>query len=200
MANQVVLLWLAALPLMASPGPAVLSVAGVGTAFGLRRALPYYGGIVAGTHAVMALIAAGVTSLILAEPALVGVLTGLACAYILYLAWKIASAPVGAVAVADRPAPGFLPGFLLAVSNPKAFAVFGALYSGHTVIAGDRLADTAAKLAALSLVIVAANLAWLLFGAGFARTLSRPAIGRAVNIAFAILLVASVALALLAPQ
>ena len=68
MANALILLWLAAFPLMGSPGPATLSLAGIGTAFGFRRGVPYLLGIVAGTTVVLMMIATGVTALILADP------------------------------------------------------------------------------------------------------------------------------------
>lgn len=187
-------LWLAAFPLMGSPGPATLSLAGIGSAFGVRQGLPYLAGIVLGTSGVLLMIAAGVTTLVLAVPGLVDVLVVLAGAYILYLAVKIATAPVGVRARATR-APAFVPGFLLAIANPKAFAAIGAVYSGRTV-ADTPLLDAAVKVAALVLVIVLVNAAWLAFGALFARLLAHPRLGRAVNILFAVMLVASLAAAL----
>lgn len=198
MADELLLLWLAAFPLMGSPGPATMSLAGLGTAFGFRRSLGYLVGIVAGTTVVLLMIATGVTALVLAQPILLTVLTLLAGVYILYLAWKIATAPVGPLAPRSAQAPAFVPGFGLAIANPKAFAAIGAVYAGHTVVADDLTADAVYKLAALALVIVVVNTAWLAFGAIFSRMLTHPAIGRAVNVIFAVMLVASVGFALLA--
>lgn len=65
LANALGLLWLAAFPLMGSPGPATLSLAGIGTAYGFRPGLPYLAGIVAGTTGVLLMIATGVTALML---------------------------------------------------------------------------------------------------------------------------------------
>ncbi|SBW12951.1 Amino acid efflux protein [uncultured Alphaproteobacteria bacterium] len=198
MADELLLLWLAAFPLMGSPGPATMSLAGLGTAFGFRRSLGYLVGIVAGTTVVLLMIATGVTALVLAQPILLTALTLLAGVYILYLAWKIATAPVGPLAPRSAQAPAFVPGFGLAIANPKAFAAIGAVYAGHTVVADDLAADAVYKLAALALVIVVVNTAWLAFGAIFSRMLTNPAIGRAVNVMFAVMLVASVGFALLA--
>jgi len=83
MSEDLLPLLLAALPLMGSPGPATLSLAAVGTAFGLRAGVPYLLGIIAGTHLVLVMIATGVTGLVLAEPALVWALTLVASGYIL---------------------------------------------------------------------------------------------------------------------
>jgi threonine/homoserine/homoserine lactone efflux protein len=44
-AENALLLLLAAFPLMGSPGPATLSLAATGSAFGLSRSLPYLAGI-----------------------------------------------------------------------------------------------------------------------------------------------------------
>lgn len=197
MLANLVLLWLAALPLMGSPGPATLSTAAVGASFGWSRGLPYLGGIVAGTATVLCLVASGVTAVVLAAPALATVITVVAAAYILYLAWRIATAPPLSKENTAAKAPAFPGGFLLAVANPKAFAAIGAVYAGHSVIEGDLAADAAVKIAALTLVIVLVNTVWLLFGTLVSRALHDPKKSRIANVTFAVLLVASVGLALL---
>jgi threonine/homoserine/homoserine lactone efflux protein len=197
MLANLVLLWLAALPLMGSPGPATLSTAAVGASFGARRGLPWLAGIVAGTAVVLGLIATGVTAAILALPALKAAITLLAAGYILYLAWRIATAPPLLQDAGAAKAPAFPGGFLLAVANPKAFAAIGAVYAGHSVVPGDLATDAALKIAALVPVIVLVNSVWLIFGTLVARALRDPRKSRIVNVIFAVLLVASVALALL---
>lgn len=197
MMGNLILLWLAALPLMGSPGPATMSLAAVGAAFGARAGLPWLAGIVAGTFGVLLLIASGVTGLILAQPMLVTAITVLAAAYILYLAWRIATAPVGAAAGGTARTPSFPGAFALAIANPKAFAAIGAVYAGHSVVPDTLLPDAAAKVAALTLVIVAVNATWLIFGSVLSAKLRDPRTGRIANIAFALMLIVSVALGLL---
>lgn len=197
MANDLLGLWLAAFPLMGSPGPATLSLAGIGTAYGFRQGVAYLSGIVLGTAVVLLLIASGVTAIILVQPLLVRLLTVLAAIYILYLTWKIAFAPVGVRAAKADEAPAVLPGLLLALANPKAFAAIGAVYAGQRLFENDILADTAAKVGALFFVIVVVNTAWLAFGSVFARLLGQPRLGRIANMSFAIMLIASVAVTLL---
>ena len=195
MENSLLLLWLAAFPLMGSPGPATISLAGIGTAFGVRRGLPYLGGIILGTFGVLLMIASGVTALILAEPALVTMLTAVAAIYILYLAWKIASAPVGVNTNGAEKTPAFSSGLLLALANPKAFAAIGAVYAGHTLLTDKLVMDGLAKISALTLVIVTVNSAWLFFGSSFSLLLSNPRSGRFANVIFALMLILSVAIA-----
>jgi threonine/homoserine/homoserine lactone efflux protein len=197
MLANLALLWLAALPLMGSPGPATLSTAAVGASFGAHRGLPWLAGIVAGTAVVLLLIASGVTAAILAVPALKTTITLLAATYILWLAWRIATAPPLSGDTAEAKAPAFPGGFLLAVANPKAFAAIGAVYAGHTVTPGDLAADAAVKIAALVPVIVLVNTVWLVFGTLVAKVLHDPQKSRIANVIFALLLVASVALAVL---
>ncbi len=197
MALALGLLWLAALPLMGSPGPATLSLAAIGAAFGARRGLGYLAGIVLGTTGVLLLVASGVTGLVLAVPALVWIVTFLAVAYIVYLAYRIATAPVVARQDAAVPAPSIGGGFLLAIANPKAFAAIGAVYSSHNVVPGNPIQDAAVKIAALVLVIILVNVAWLAFGAAFSAVLRDPRRGRAANVVFAVLLVVSVVIGVL---
>lgn len=197
MAGNLILLWLAALPLMGSPGPATMSLAAMGAAFGSRRGLSYLSGIVVGTFGVLVLIATGVTGLILARPALVTAITVLAAVYILYLAYRIATAPVVAEAGMATRAPSFYAGFLLAIANPKAYAAIGAVYSGNRLLQDDLMLDAMAKIGALAIVIIVVNSAWLLFGSALSSLLRDPGTGRIANIVFAVMLVGSVALALL---
>ncbi len=197
MAENTLLLLLAAFPLMGSPGPATLSLAATGSAFGLSRSLPYLTGIIAGTTGVLLMIAAGVGAVVLAVPGLAPIIVVLAACYILYLAYRIATAPVLGDASRDRPAPAMTGGLLLAIANPKAFAAIGAVYAGIVVVPGNALADAMWKIGALFAVILVVNTAWLILGASFSTLLRRPRIGRAANIGFAVLLVLSVAAAVL---
>ncbi|MCP4319850.1 MAG: LysE family translocator [Hyphomicrobiales bacterium] len=199
--SDLLLLWIAAFPLMGSPGPATLSLAAIGAAFGARSGLSYLAGIVAGTTVVLVMIATGVTGLILAQPVLVNVITVLAAAYILYLAYRIATAPVMAEHLAESRPPVFYNGFILAIANPKAFAAIGAVYSVYGLVPSNIMLDAIARIGALFFVIVVVNSCWLFFGSAFSSLLQHPVAGRIANITFAVLLVVSVALAVLvAPQ
>ena len=86
MVEPLILLLLAALPLMGSPGPATLSIAATGSVCGLVRGIPYLMGIVMGTSVVVVLIATGVTGLLFTIPGVLPILTLAALAYILFLA------------------------------------------------------------------------------------------------------------------
>jgi len=186
---------LAALALAGSPGPATLSLAATGAAFGAGRGMTYLAGIVVGMVLVMAAVAAGLVGLLMAVSGATSVLTVLAAAYFLYLAWRIAMAPPLADDHGGRPAPTFIAGIALSLVNPKGYAAMASLYSGF-VLLPDRLgADIAAKMTVLTLIIIAVNAGWLLAGAGLTRFFRDPCSNRMMNVGFAVLLVASVVLA-----
>ena len=182
---------------MGSPGPATLSLASFGSAYGVKPSVPYLGGIILGTFGVLLLIATGLTGLILAEPKITIVITILASLYILYLAYKIATAPLDVKSSDDISAPAFYSGFILAIANPKAFAAIGAVYSSRTLFEDSVFLDSSGKVLALLFVIIIVNTTWLIAGNLLSSVLNKPKQGRAINICFALLLLVSVGSALL---
>lgn len=186
---------LAALALTGSPGPATLSLTATGAAFGAGRGTAYLAGIVVGMVLVMAAVAAGLVGLLMAVPGATPAVTVLAAAYFLYLAWRIATAPPLTEDDGGRQAPSFVAGLALSLVNPKGYAAMAALYSGFVLVPGRMGADIAVKMTVLTLIIVAVNVAWLLAGAGLTRFFREPRSNRLINVAFAVLLVGSVALA-----
>lgn len=187
----------AAVALAGSPGPATLSLTATGAAFGARRGVAYLAGIVIGMIGVMAVVASGVVSILLAVPGATPIVAIAAGAYFVYLAFRIATAPpLRETASGQRP-PSFGAGLLLSLVNPKGYAAMAALYSGFALVPGRLMLDVVAKMTLLVLVMVLVNVAWLLAGAALTGLFREPRINRAINVAFAVLLVASVALALL---
>ena len=188
---------IAGLALAGSPGPSNISLAAVAAAFGPRRSLGYMAGIVLGMVLVMAVTASGVTGMVLAVPGATQLVTLLAAAYFAYLAWRIATAPPLSRDSGDRREPTFAAGLLLALVNPKGYAAMAALFSGF-VLLGDRVVlDAAAKLGVLAVIVLLVNVAWLYAGAALTRQFRDPRMSRVINVTFAVLLLASVALALL---
>ena len=182
---------IAAFALTGSPGPATLGLSAAAAAFGLRASLVLMTGIIVGVLVVFAVAAAGLTGLILAQPVLGPVVKALSVLYMLWLAWSIATAPPAGEG-APGAAPTFWGGIFLGVGNPKAYAAMAALASGFTLSTGSA-ADAAIKAAILLAVMIAVDLAWLLAGAALARAMRKPAWSRAINVTFALALLASVA-------
>jgi threonine/homoserine/homoserine lactone efflux protein len=187
---------LAALALCGSPGPATVSLAATGAAFGPRRGVAYMTGIDAGMVVVMSLTAAGVTGLVLAIPGAAPVVAVLAALYFVHLAWRIATAPPLQDTVQGSE-PSFMAGVLLSLINPKGYAAMAALFSGFALIRGRPELDAALKLGVLIVIVASVNAAWLFAGAALTRSFREPRTSRIINVTFAILLVASVAAAFL---
>ena len=188
---------IAALALAGSPGPGTLSLAAAGAAFGARRGLPYMIGIDVGMAGVITITVSGVVGLLLAVPGATPVVTALAGAYFLYLAYRIATAPPLTDGATGQSAPSFMAGVALSLVNPKGYAAMAALFSG-CVLVRERLAlDIALKCLVLAVIITSVNIAWLTLGAALTRFFRDPATNRIVNVTFAVLLIASVAVALL---
>jgi threonine/homoserine/homoserine lactone efflux protein len=192
--GSVVPLVVASLAIMGSPGPATISLAVAGSAYGLRRSLAYMLGIVVGTTLVLVAVATGITATLLAVPALRVVLIAVSAAYILWLAYHVATAPP--LGVRTAAAPSLAGGTLLGVANPKAWVAIAAVFASAR-LADGATTDAAAKVAVLSVMIVLIMAAWLIAGASFAPMLRDPRRARVVNIALAAALVGATALAVL---
>lgn len=188
---------LAGFALAGSPGPNTLSLAATGAAFGARRGLAYMAGLNVGMLAVMAVTASGLIGMLLAIPGAKPAITAAAAAYFVYLAWRIATAPPLGADAGDRRQPSFLAGVTLSLVNPKAYAAMAALFSGFVLVPGRVGPDVAAKIAALAVVIIVVNIAWLGSGAALTRVFRDPRASRALNLGFAALLLASVAFSLM---
>ena len=193
--QQLLALVLAASVVMGSPGPATISVTAIGAAFGLRNSLRYASGIILGTVAVLLVVATGVTAVLISMPGVAPVLAVASAAYILYLAYKIATAPPLAARDSGAVLPTFLGGFLLAVANPKAYVAIASVLAGSATAAGADALGVPARLAVLTLMIVAIHVLWLLAGAAFAQYLRQPLASRIINLVFAATLVVTTALA-----
>lgn len=188
---------LAGLALAGSPGPATLSLAATGAAFGARRGFGYMTGINLGMVGVMAITACGIVGLLLALPGAMPVVIGLSSAYFAYLAYRIATAPPLAKAGEPHRQPSFLAGVILSLVNPKGYAAMAALFSSFVLIERRLEMDVAVKIALLAVIIAAVNIAWLMMGAVLTRFFRDPRSNRVINLTFAVLLIASVGVALL---
>jgi threonine/homoserine/homoserine lactone efflux protein len=185
-----------ALAIMGSPGPATISLTAAGSAYGVRRSLAYLLGIVVGTTIVLVAVATGVTATLLTVPATEAVLIVVSAAYILWLAYHIATAPPLAAQTASAEAPSLVGGTLLGVANPKAWVAIAAVFTSAR-LAERASMDAAAKIVVLAAMIVVINTVWLIAGASLAPLLRDPRRARIVNVALAAALVGATALAVL---
>jgi threonine/homoserine/homoserine lactone efflux protein len=183
--------------LIITPGPGVLSTAGVGSGFGYRAGLAFVAGLWVGNNFVAALVISGVAAAALAVPWLRAVLLWGSALYLLWLAAKIAFAGARIAFIHSETAPGFWNGLALQPINPKAYAVNTALFSGFAFLPGALAAETAVKLAIFNAIWIPIHLAWLWAGVTLRRLDLAPGLQRIINMAMAAAMLAVVAIAVM---
>ncbi len=193
MPEAIAALVIATAALLGSPGPATLSLAAVAATSGVSRGLPYYVGILAGLLFAMLGAIAGLATVLGRWPQAGLVIQLLGATYILYVAWKIATAPtVTEDASKDIRHPGFRDGFILNILNAKAYAAFLALFSQFLLPIDNRVFAYLASATVCFGVAVIVDAAWLHAG-GFLQSIFRnPRSARLIRIVFGLLIVASV--------
>lgn len=191
-------LLLTSLALMGSPGPATISVAATAAAFGPKRAVRYMLGIILRTTSVLVIVASGLTGTVFAIPGAQPILIGAAALYILYLAYRIATAPPIVANGADTRPPSVAGGFFLAIANPKAYAAIGAVFASITVFEQSLAGDAVFKVVVLAIMVALINLVWLFVGALLSHLMGHPVWARVINGLFAAVLVFAMVVALLA--
>jgi threonine/homoserine/homoserine lactone efflux protein len=198
-AGAVGTLTFAALAIMGSPGPSTISLVGASVAYGVRRSTAYCLGLIAGTIVVLLAAATGVTVVLFAVPALRWALIVAATAYILWLAYHLATAPPLTEQTRAERHPRLIDGLVLGVINPKAWIAITAVFASAR-LADTALVDAALKIPLLAAVVVGIHAVWLFAGRLMVPVMRRPRLSRAVNVALAVLLVVASLLALLPSQ
>ncbi|MBU8539946.1 LysE family translocator [Falsiroseomonas tokyonensis] len=176
-----------------TPGPNVLMVAASAAAHGLRRVWPHMLGITFGFGGMILVVGLGLAGPLLASRVLHEVLRWAGALWLLWLAWKIATAPppqaVGQGAA--KPPLGFVGGALFQWVNPKAWMIAAAVVPAFTRPGEPMLPQVVAISLVFLSITLPCLLVWAGIGVGTGRLLRKPAHLRAFNIAMALLLVAS---------
>ncbi|MGJ8662512.1 MAG: LysE family translocator [Marinicella sp.] len=179
--------------LLGTPGPATLGLAAVGSAYGFRTGLPFLAGIIIGLCVVIMGSILGLSTLFSAFPNLRTSIQILGALYIIYVAFKIASAPVISANNDDNQmAPGFSDGFIFNLLNPKAYAAFFALFSQFLLpISPPLMAYVITSLVCFTVAVIV-DVIWLFLGELIRPLFTRPLSAKILRIGFAMLMVAAV--------
>lgn len=187
------LLALAAFALVSSvtPGPNNLMLMASGTNFGLRRTVPHMLGVAIGFTVMIVAVGAGMATVLAVVPGLLGVIRWASVAYLLYLAWRIATAP--ATPLADRSAARpltFLEAAAFQWVNPKAWTMALTAVSAYIPPDNPRLGllIVAGVFGIINLPSVGL---WAAMGVSLRRFLADPVRLRTFNIVAALTLVAT---------
>lgn len=106
-----------------TPGPNNLMLLASGANFGIRRTIPHMLGVGVGFVVMLILVGIGLVGIFDAYPVTYEILRVVSIGYLIYLAWKIATAaPVEATETSGRPFT-FIQAALFQWVNPKAWAM-----------------------------------------------------------------------------
>ena len=150
--------------LIITPGPGVLSVAGVGAAFGYKSGVRYILGLCLGTNLVALAVVTGLAAIVLSNSFLRLTLMLCSSSYLLFLAYRIATQGADiSFSKSDRK-PGILAGILLQLVNPKAYAVNTAMYTAFLIYPNSILLEIGIKFVIMNLIWFPIHLFWLFLG------------------------------------
>jgi threonine/homoserine/homoserine lactone efflux protein len=174
-----------------TPGPNVVLVTASAANFGFRRTLPQMIGITAGFGTMIAASGLGLAGLLHAEPRLHALLKHAGAAYLIYLAWRIATNDAGA-GIGERGKPiGLFEAALFTWTNPKAWVSGLGAVAAYTTAGGDSLLETGVIAAVLAIACLASCVVWAGFGMAIGKLLAGPRARRTFNWSMAGLLVLS---------
>ena len=190
--------FLAVLFLIITPGPGVLSTAGVGSAFGKAAGLRYVTGLFVGNNLVALAVVSGLAAIVFAIPIVRNILLILSLVYLLYLAFRIATAGAKIAFIESAHQPGIIAGVTLQMINPKAYAVNTTLFTGFPFFADALVWETILKFALLNAIWIPVHFLWLAAGIMVKRLELAPPIQFRINLLMALAMLAVVGLALFA--
>ncbi len=174
-----------------TPGPNNAMLMTTGLTYGFRRGLPHLMGVAIGFGVMVLAVGVGLGAVIAAVPMIYTVLKYAGAAYLLYLAWQIATAsPEFEAAQAEGRPISFMQAAAFQWLNPKGWVMAVGAVSTYAGVAPYPI--NMALIACLFGVLgIASSGVWLGFGTGLRKVLRSPRAVRAVNIVLALLLVAS---------
>jgi threonine/homoserine/homoserine lactone efflux protein len=177
-----------------TPGPSNLLLTATGGNVGVLRGLPCLFGVSVGMGIMMFVVAFGLGSVVLANPTVLRALNWIGAAFLLWLAWKIATAGRGDAADGKK-AVGFVGAAAFQWINPKSWLVCASA-AGAYLNAGSGSAG--AQAMSFSGLFILTSLpccfVWLAFGATAQRFLRSDRARLTFNVAMGVLLAGSVVL------
>ena len=181
--------------LLITPGPGVLSTAGVSAAFGAKPAYRYLTGLFIGTNLVALAVVTGVAGLMLAHPVIRPVLLYASMAYLFYLAARIALVGSKIAFIEKQSPPGLINGIALQAINPKAYVVNTTLFTGFPFANMSSSTEIIWKFVLVNAIWIPIHLLWLAAGISLKRMSLSERAQRRINMLMGASLLMVVALA-----
>jgi threonine/homoserine/homoserine lactone efflux protein len=178
-----------------TPGPGVLTTAGIGANYGFQAGLRFVLGLFAGTNAVFFIVAAGLFATLESIPVLRMILAIASLLFLFYLALKIALAGSKIAFINPGKPPGFWGGLMLQFVNPKAYAVNAFFLSNFPIMPDAPITEVAVKCLIINVFWVPIHFLWLGMGVWLQKLDLAPKWQRLINIMMALAMLLVVALA-----
>ena len=173
-----------------TPGPNNVMLLASGVNFGFRRTLPHMAGIAIGFILLQLCIGFGLGAILSATPALHLALKVAGGAYLLYLAWRIAtSGGISEQGPSARPM-SLIEAALFQWVNPKAWMITVTAMAAYAS-AERPVASVLAVVASFAAMTLPVSTVWTGFGHALRNWLADPMRLRVFNVTMALLLVAS---------
>jgi threonine/homoserine/homoserine lactone efflux protein len=173
-----------------TPGPNNTMLLASGVNFGFRRTLPHILGISAGVVVLMLSVGYGLGEVFRRVPSLYFVLEAASVAYLLYLAWKIATSGDLKMKSGEHRPMRFHEAIAFQWVNPKAWMMV--LTAATTIrLSADFGVNTMVMAGLFYVIGLPCICVWAAFGTGMRRFLSNPRRLRAFNVAMALALLVS---------
>jgi threonine/homoserine/homoserine lactone efflux protein len=192
--EQAIAFFLFAVVAAITPGPSNLILTSTGANAGVLRGLPCLWGVVIGMGLMMFLVAFGLSGLVLGQPFILQLLQWVGIGYLLWLAWKLATAG-RSEATGKQGSMGFWQAAAFQWVNPKSWLVSASAVGAYLQAdAGSALAQSLSFGALFVLAALPSCFVWLAFGAALQRFLHSEQTLRLFNVGMGALLAVSVVL------
>ncbi len=175
-----------------TPGPNNVMIMSSGVNYGVRASVPHLLGICLGFPLMVLLVGLGFAVVFERYPHLHQLIKVLGVAYLIWLAWCIASAEPKAIAQGKSKPFSFIQAALFQWVNGKAWVMASGAVAAFTSVGGVYWQEVSIITLAFLLVAFPCVGVWLLFGAGLRSILTKPLFQRMFNICMALILVLSV--------
>ena len=175
-----------------TPGPNNVMIMSSGVNYGVKASVPHWLGICLGFPFMVLLVGFGFGVVFDRYPHLHQLIKILGTLYLLWLAWRIASAEPKAIEQGKSKPFSFFQAVLFQWVNGKAWVMATGAIAAFTSVTGVYWQQVSIITLTFLLVAFPCVGVWLLFGASLRTILTKPLFQRIFNIAMAIILLLSV--------
>ena len=150
--------------MMVTPGPGVLSLAGVGAGFGWKVGMMYLIGLFFGTNGVALLVVLGFKQILFEIDGVEITFLLLSLSYLSFLSWRIATSDNKTGFKQSLKAPRLYEGIFLQFVNPKAYVVQGHLFVVLSLGMASYSNEIIVKFIIVNSIWIPIHLLWLWLG------------------------------------